>query len=617
MSHSSRSFASALIGFGLTSLSLFAEQTATLNDQTYINSGLVGVGRIPAATRDKFGETFGSFSGFSFDRRTWVRNPDGSYRGTLYAQPDRGFGLGSATTNYVPRFNKLTVTFSPNPAGGSQNQIALTLADTIKYTEADGTPLTAYDATPTGGGVRAGFPLLPQAFNGRISLDPESISLNADGSVWVSDEYGPYVYKFSATGVLLQALRPPEAFIAKRGGIESFSSNNPPIGQAAPIPGNPSAGRQNNQGLESLGVTPDGRTLFTILQSATRQDGGDGGSSLRQHTRLLVYNLTTPTPTLKSEHVIVLPTYLDGAVTKVAAACDLVAVNSHQLLVLTRDSNGHGTNNPTSLFRRVYVYDISNATNIAETAFDTSTTPISPGSVLASGIVPAVGVEVLNMNDAAELGKFGLTNGPVDSANNLSDKWEAMSLVPALDPTHPNDWFLFIGNDNDFLTLDGFQDGAPYNAGLETDSMVLVYRLTIPSRLTYISNLARTGNGNGNGNQGQTGTFVVNGARPKTMLIRGVGPSLSNIGLSGIADPQLALFNAANVQIAANDNWGSDLAVKTDIVTAAVQSAAFPLLDGSKDAAILVKLDPGTYSVELKSSGPSGMALLEFIEVPN
>lgn len=599
---------------------LQAQQTATLNSQIYVNQGLVGVGRIPAATRDIFGETFGSFSGFALDRASWARNSNGSYTGTLYAVPDRGYSVSGTTTNYTPRFNKLSITFAPAPSGAStQDQALVALVDTKKFVEADGSLFTGADATPTGSATRTGFPPLPAAFNGRLSLDPEGIVLNTDGTFWLSDEYGPYVYKFSANGTLLAALRPPEAFIPKRNGADSFSSNSPFLGQPNASPANPTTGRQNNQGLEGISKTPDGRTLFVMLQSATRQDGGNGNNSPRQNTRLLAYDLTTATPSLKAEYVMVLPSYLEGSATRYAACSEILAINNAQILVLARDSSGHGTSNPTSLYRKVVVYDISGATNILGATYDTTATPIAPGGVLASNIVPAVSAELVNLNDSAQLAKFGLTNGPTDSANNLSDKWEAMALAPALDPTTPNDWFLFIGNDNDFNTLDGYQDGTAFNTGMETDSMVLVYRLTIPSRLTYISTLARTGNGNNNnGNAPQKGTFVVEGARPKAMLIRGVGPTLANLGYTeGIANPILTLSTAAGNVIATNNSWGSDATKKAEILAATTASSAFPLIDGSNDTAILAMLDPGTYTVDLRaSSGTGGLALLEIIEVP-
>jgi hypothetical protein len=83
------------------------------------------------------------------------------------------------------------------------------------------------------------------------------------------------------------------------------------------------------------------------------------------------------------------------------------------------------------------------------------------------------------------LKKFGLHNGEPNDRNNLSEKWEGMALVPALDPENPNDYFLFVTNDNDFITQNGFQAGAAYKdvSGLEVDTMILVYRVTLPEQL--------------------------------------------------------------------------------------------------------------------------------------
>lgn len=84
-----------------------------------------------------------------------------------------------------------------------------------------------------------------------------------------------------------------------------------------------------------------------------------------------------------------------------------------------------------------------------------------------------------------ELNKFGLHNGEPNNRNNLSEKWEGMAMVPALDPANPNDNFLFVTNDNDFITQNGFQAGAASKdaSGLEVDTMILVYRLTLREQL--------------------------------------------------------------------------------------------------------------------------------------
>ena len=114
-----------------------------------------------------------------------------------------------------------------------------------------------------------------------------------DGSFFISDEYGPYIYRFSATGRMLGAIRPPDALIPIRKGQQNFSSNNPGPGGSAPVPPNPETGRQNNQGFEGMTLLPDGRTLAVILQSATRQDGGTSAAT-REHTRMLFYDVSDP-----------------------------------------------------------------------------------------------------------------------------------------------------------------------------------------------------------------------------------------------------------------------------------------------------------------------------------
>jgi hypothetical protein len=89
----------------------------------------------------------------------------------------------------------------------------------------------------------------------------------------------------------------------------------------------------------------------------------------------------------------------------------------------------------------------------------------------------------IDLGDNAELARFGLHNGPPQDRNNLSEKWESMGLVSAIDPAHPRDFFLFVANDNDFITQHGFQAGASYAdaRGVELDTMVLVFRVTLPA----------------------------------------------------------------------------------------------------------------------------------------
>ncbi|QND63884.1 esterase-like activity of phytase family protein [Mesorhizobium loti] len=474
-------------------LALFSALTPALADSTatvggLVNKGLVGVGRIPAAQRDKFGETFGSGSGMAIDTSGWTHDAAG-YKGSLWLLPDRGYNV-VGTTDYRPRLNTIGIEFAPvapgaaPAAGQEQTGVKATLADTMLLTDDKGADATGLDPL---NGVRAAsgdMPILPQADNGKLALDNEAIVRLPDGSMFISDEYGPNIYRFSADGHLLSATQPPAALVPMRHGAPNFASDNPGPGAAEPDPKDPDTGRQNNQGLEGMAMTPDGKFLIAVLQSAPRQDGGDSGST-RQNTRALVYDASDLGHLkLAHEYVVPLPVFKDAkGKTKIAAQSEIVALSDNTFLMLTRDSgNGQGLKGDTSLVRQIFVVDVSAATDIAGGAFDAADKPLAPKGVLDPSVTPAKLTPFIDINDSAELGRFGLHNGAPNDKNNLSEKWEAMSVVSVLDPKLPDDYFLFVANDNDFLAQDGFQVGAPYKAedGADVDTMFLVYQVTLP-----------------------------------------------------------------------------------------------------------------------------------------
>jgi hypothetical protein len=462
-------------------------QTVTLNGTVLTVHELAGVGRLAANLRDEHGETFGSISGLVADPASWARNGN-SYNGIFYASPDRGYNV-AGTIDYAPRVNRIAMSFTPAAAGVSglaQNQIALSLTQSTLLHEAlagGGTrAFSGLDPVPGGvvtGGARpatATLPELPQAVNGKLALDAEGIVTLADGSRLISDEYGPSIYRFSAGGQFLGALPVAASVRPLRNGVTDYSSNNPSAGQPAPSPANPTFGPANNQGFEGLSLSPDGRTLFVTLQSATRQDGGTSPAT-RDTTRLFTYDVSNLDQIrLSGEYAVKLPKFQQGSNTLVAAQSEVLALSDTQLLILPRDSNGQAVGTQQSLLRRVDVIDISAATNILGLPIESN---IAPGGVLDASITPAAYRAWLDINNNAELGRFGLVNGVVPGLENLSEKWEGLALLPALDPTAPNDYFLFIANDNDFATTDGFQAGAAYNDGKNLDTMFLAWRVTI------------------------------------------------------------------------------------------------------------------------------------------
>jgi hypothetical protein len=463
--------------------SLAQAQTVAFEGITFVNKGLVGVGRLPSDAKDKQGDTLGGIgSGMVADLSSWRRDGE-SYRGVLYMLPDRGWNT-EGTVDYPGRLQVFDIEFRPSTGAAQQAQLRLTYTDSILLHEADGTPTTGLDPTDVRKAAN-GFPDLPVA-RGHVSLDNEGVVRAADGSFWISDEYGPYVYHYTPDGKMLSAIRPPEAFIPLRGGMENFASNNPPAGGAAPKPVNPESGRQNNQGFEGLALGPDGKRLYVLLQSALVQDGGAGGSSPKRfNTRMLAYDIAdTGQAKLVGEYVVQLPRFKDPKRDKtlVAAQSELFALNDRQFLLIARDSGrGQGLGDPTSLYRSVDMIDLAGATNIAGTAFDANR-PVAPDGKLDPSVTAVKYARFIDINDNAQLNRFGLHNGAPDDANDLYEKWESMALLPVFDPAAPDDYFLIIGSDNDFITQHGVMQGKPYAdaSGKNIDTVLLVYRVTLP-----------------------------------------------------------------------------------------------------------------------------------------
>lgn len=105
--------------------------------------------------------------------------------------------------------------------------------------------------------------------------------------------------------------------------------------------------------------------------------------------------------------------------------------------------------------------------------------------------------------------------------------------------------------------------------------------------------------------------FTISGTGSKPLVIRAVGPTLAAFGVQGtLADPKLEIYNAAGVKLTENDTWLPGLA------TTFASVGAFPLTAGSRDAALLTSLPPGSYTAQIRGSdGGTGEALVEIYEL--
>jgi hypothetical protein len=430
---------------------------------------LIGVARVPSDARDSLSETLGGFgSAMALVPGSW-HTAGKSFEASLAMLPDRGWNT-HGTSDYRARLQYFALSLTPE-SGAPGTEIGLTLSYTssLLLRDAAGTATTGLDPS----GIRpaaSGLPDLPLAANGHVSLDGEALALPADGTIWVSEEYGPYIYHFDAAGKMLTAIRPPEAVIPRRGGQENFSAGET-------VKGEPDSGRQNNQGFEGMSVAPGGKTLFVISQSALVQDLDPANvKTTRRNVRLLEYDIAGA-PRLLHEYAVQLPLYADGNRQNVAAQSEMLALNDHQLLLLCRDSGGGFTGKrDASAYRTISMIDTGGASDIAG-RFDGAGQAIAPGGNLRADIRPARMTPLLDINDNAELARFGLHNGAPNNAKDLYEKWESMALVPA---GVAGDYFLLVGSDNDFITQHGMMAGKPYAERDNVDSLVLAYRLTLP-----------------------------------------------------------------------------------------------------------------------------------------
>lgn len=117
----------------------------------------------------------------------------------------------------------------------------------------------------------------------------------------------------------------------------------------------------------------------------------------------------------------------------------------------------------------------------------------------------------------------------------------------------------------------------------------------------------------GSGDQVLVGGFVLSGDNPRRCLIRAVGPTLGDFGVTSVlSDAKLQIFrNGSNAVIAENDDWSVSPSAAA-IAQAAAMAGAFALPSGSRDAALVVSLDPGAYTAVVSGvDGATGVGLVE------
>ena len=366
---------------------------------------------IPSSTVDSLNDTAGSFgSGAAYD-------PNSK---TLYLTTDRGPGDGAV--DFAPRL--YAIPFPPNeqnPAQTIQSHLSAHL-----YKDTDGKPFSGLHPDK--------IDPEPCRQDGRRCLDPEGLTLMQDGNLLLCEEYMPSILQFKPDGTFMARLIPPENYFPR----------NPTSGEIDfREVADRQEGREDNRGFEGIALSPDGKTLYTILQSGLTQDGGkDAGV-----TRLLVFDAFSGTP--KSEYAVCLtdPSSLEKKGKKLKSKnislTDLTFLSDGRLIAIERDNRGQdGSAEPkTAVLKQVIILDFSHATdlfNLPDKPYSLRTSDPKFKKLDAKQDIQYVKTATLFDFESLDLPSKGL------AWDQLPEKWEGLALL--------NNKRLLVMSDNDFLT---------------------------------------------------------------------------------------------------------------------------------------------------------------------
>jgi len=352
--------------------------------------GFVNGLAIPGATGDQFGTAVnngrvGFFSDIYYDgnRNEW------------WGLSDRGPGGG--TLNYETRVQRFTLDVDMNSGAISNFQIA----QTIKFSN-QGAAMNGIAPSP--GNVLGN------------ALDPEGLVVHpTSGHFYVSDEYGPSVYEMDRTGAVVKTFTTPANLLPRNAasGVANFAGDT----------GN-TAGKRTNRGFEGLAVSPDGKYVFAMLQSAMLDEGAGSGSVNR------IVKFDAATGLAVGQYAYQMKRSGQGQ-----GISSLVALNDHEFLVLERNNRGVGVGADfATADKEVYKIDISAASDVSDIDLDSG----SPYTV-AQKSSPFLDLDINRIDLDGD--------GDVESVGKSPEKWEGLTIGPRL---NDGSYLLLAGTDNDY-----------------------------------------------------------------------------------------------------------------------------------------------------------------------
>lgn len=168
-------------------------------------------------------------------------------------------------------------------------------------------------------------------------LDAEGLVALADGTFWISDEYGPHIVHFDAEGREIARINPFAADTRNR------------AGRVLPAE---LARRWPNRGMEGLAVTPDGKTLVGIMQSNLYNPSRTAAGTT-DITRIVTINLDSGA----------VAQYLYRQDAAGLANSEIVALSATRFLVIERDTKFFGRDSGV-IRKNLYRIDLAGSTNV-------------------------------------------------------------------------------------------------------------------------------------------------------------------------------------------------------------------------------------------------------------
>ncbi len=338
---------------------------------------------------------------------------DPTDKSIFYLLTDRGPNI-DGTENDSKVF--ASPTFTPQIGKFRLKDNTLTLESVIELKNKDGVKLNGLPNPEGKGG--SGEKALGVDGNdlgkSEDGIDSEGLARAADGSWWVSDEYGPHIVHFDASGKEIERINP-------------WST-----GKKLPLV---FAKRRPNRGMEGLTLTPDGKTLVGIMQFPLYNPSKD---AIKNSLAIRIVTLDIASGVTK-QYVYMMER------TDLQAVSEIAAVSNSTFIVLERDGEYATETTRSTVFKKIYKIDLSGATDISD-ANNTATGKLFDGKT------------VEELKDAATLAKYNIK--PVNKtlvADLMTDIKELYPHDKAEGLAVINPSLIAVCNDDDFgVTGKGF-----------------------------------------------------------------------------------------------------------------------------------------------------------------